>query len=350
MKLRTVLFVALCGAPGLALASTESFQHPLSLGMRGEDVRELQKVLNRDTETSIANTGAGSPGNETDYFGPATKRALIKFQEKFANEILAPAKLARGNGYVGVYTRVKLNALSALAVSGKSSSPSSALSPAPSSVTTSAPLVVSPSALATTTPASQNPNLKNIDLYINKIKQDGLKRGLSPRTLTLIEDKIRVGAATTTDFRKQFFDNQKAAYSKKVSENTPKSPTGELLWKAISFIEGIFSPQKANAALGLPFGGYIVFVDPLLCDCPPGITQIFVASANPNPLQSNLLLNYVDGSEGFLWHNIPEPGIATLGTYVPLVQSCWTWVVEACVPIPAEGQITPMVGSSQLPL
>lgn len=343
MKLRTVLLVALCVAPVFSFAGAESFKRSLSLGMRGEDVRELQKMLNRDTETRVAEIGQGSPHNETDYFGPATKRALVKFQEKYESEILAPAKLAHGNGYVGFYTRVKLNALSALvANTGRDGSPVAPL-PTASSTATSAP------AIATT--ASQNPNLKNIDLYINKIKQDGLKQGLSSNTLSLIENKIRTGAATTTDFRKQFFDNQKAAYNKKVSENTPKSPADELLGEAISFIEGIFSPKKANAALvGVPFGGYIVYVNPFICDCPPGITQVFVASANPNPLQSNLLLNYVDGSEAFLWHNIPEPGIATLGTYVPLVPSCWTWVVEACIPIPAEGQITPMVGSSLSPL
>lgn len=341
MKIRTALFVALCVSPVFSFATTESFPRSLGLGMRGSDVRGLQKVLNRDMDTRIASTGTGSPGNETDYFGPATKRALVKFQEKYASDVLAPAKLVRGNGYAGPYTRAKLNMLATLAV-GTGDTRVPAIAPAVSAVT-------APIASTSTTTALQNPNLVNIDLYINKVKENGLKGGLSVETLSLIENKIRTGAATTTDFRKQFFDYQKAAYNKKVLENTPKSPVAAVLWKATSFVEEIFSPQKANAALGLPFGGYIGYVNPIICDCPPGIiTQIFVSSLNPNPLQSNLLLNYMNDSELFLWHNIPKPGIAVLGMYLPAIPSCWTYVGLACVLIPAEGQITPEVGSSPI--
>lgn len=35
----------------------------------------------------LASVGPGSPGNETDYFGPLTQEALQKFQETFADEI-----------------------------------------------------------------------------------------------------------------------------------------------------------------------------------------------------------------------------------------------------------------------
>lgn len=343
MKMRIVLFVALCATPVFSFAAIGSFQRSLGLGMRGNDVREMQKVLNSDTETLIAVAGAGSPGNETDYFGPRTMRALVKFQEKYAREVLTPAGLAHGNGYVGLYTRTKLNALSVLTMSvgGKVATSGQVAPPRPAS--------------ATTTTASLNPNLENIDLYIDKIKENGIKQGLSSSTLSLLENKIRIGAATTTDFRKQFFDYQRAMYEKKVSENTPRSPVFAFLDKAISFVGEIFSIKKANALLGLPFGGYLVYVNPIICDCPtPGlITQLFVASANPNPLQSNLLMNYINGSELFNWHNIPMPGIAVLGMYIPDPLSCWTWIPATppfCVPIPAEGLITPEVGSSLLPL
>ncbi len=73
----------------------------LYLGISGEDVRSLQKLLNRNGYT-VAATGSGSVGNESTYFGPATQRAVIKYQT--ANRIPAA-------GYVGIITRASLSLL-----------------------------------------------------------------------------------------------------------------------------------------------------------------------------------------------------------------------------------------------
>ena len=67
----------------------------------------LQQVLNRDANTMVAAEGAGSPGNETNYFGPATLRAVQKFQEKYGIATVGVA----GYGTVGPRTRAKLNEL-----------------------------------------------------------------------------------------------------------------------------------------------------------------------------------------------------------------------------------------------
>lgn len=102
-------------SPTILFSATIDFTRTLSLGSRGEDVRELQKFLNTDSDTTIATSGAGSIGNETDYYGQATKRAVIKFQEKYREEILKPVGLLSGTGFFGASTRLKVNKLLSVA-------------------------------------------------------------------------------------------------------------------------------------------------------------------------------------------------------------------------------------------
>lgn len=83
------------------------FNTNMKLGSRGTDVMNLQKVLNAYPQTRVAESGAGSPGMETTYFGPATRAAANKFQALHLVElgITAPT----GNVFAG--TRGLLNAI-----------------------------------------------------------------------------------------------------------------------------------------------------------------------------------------------------------------------------------------------
>ena len=74
----------------------------LAIGMRGDDVKALQEIL-------IKEGVWGKPDiKASGYFGPITKTAVIKFQEKYTSEILEPLGLFKGTGFVGPSTRTYL--------------------------------------------------------------------------------------------------------------------------------------------------------------------------------------------------------------------------------------------------
>jgi hypothetical protein len=125
-----VLLLLVASGPVTAQTNTASiFTQNLSLGSSGAQVVLLQKLLNTDPDTRIATTGIGSPGNETEYFGSLTRAAVIRFQEKYADDILTPSGLSQGNGRVGAYTRAKLNSLSAHSITPTSPTTTSPIAP-----------------------------------------------------------------------------------------------------------------------------------------------------------------------------------------------------------------------------
>ncbi len=86
------------------------FSKNLTLGSTGTDVKNLQIFLNNQGFI-VSTIGTGSKGKESAFFGPATQKALIKFQEYYAKDILIPNGLTKGTGYFGPATIKKVNAL-----------------------------------------------------------------------------------------------------------------------------------------------------------------------------------------------------------------------------------------------
>src|SRR3989338_4269373 len=93
------------GTGGACPALSRSLQQ----GSNGADVKALQVFLNGSASTQIAVTGAGSPGNESTYFGGLTKAAVVKFQS--ANGVSAI-------GIVGPATRAAIAAVCGGTVTG----------------------------------------------------------------------------------------------------------------------------------------------------------------------------------------------------------------------------------------
>jgi len=85
--------------------SCQKITRNLFLGQRGPEVSCLQEFL------KLQGPEIYPEGLVTGYFGPLTKRAVVRFQEKYWQEILKPWGLTKGTGFVGQTTRAKIEQL-----------------------------------------------------------------------------------------------------------------------------------------------------------------------------------------------------------------------------------------------
>ncbi len=103
----TIIILSVFGMMS-AVHSQELFERNLRFGDQGQDVQRLQEFLNRHG-APVSDTGPGSHGNETDFFGTKTFRAVKIFQELNQSIILEPLGLSVGTGNFFSSTRNLVN-------------------------------------------------------------------------------------------------------------------------------------------------------------------------------------------------------------------------------------------------
>lgn len=89
-------------APASVVSPPIALSRQLDFGTTGADVKELQKFLNR-VGFQLASTGAGASGEETEYFGELTQKALQKFQAA-QGIVTSGDPITTGYGRVGPQT------------------------------------------------------------------------------------------------------------------------------------------------------------------------------------------------------------------------------------------------------
>jgi len=88
---------------GKKTISCQQLVNNLYFGMQSPEVSCLQEFLKSQGSEIYPE------GLTTGYFGFLTQAAVIRFQEKYASEILTPLGLDKGTGLVGSATRAKIN-------------------------------------------------------------------------------------------------------------------------------------------------------------------------------------------------------------------------------------------------
>ena len=88
---------------GVPPGSCSQISSNLSFGSTGNEVICLQQFFKNQ------GTDIYPEGLVTGNFGSLTLQAAIRFQEKYAADILTPIGLSKGTGYVGIQTRTKIN-------------------------------------------------------------------------------------------------------------------------------------------------------------------------------------------------------------------------------------------------
>ena len=179
-------------APAAVSAISGTITRILSKGITSPQVRVLQQILNSDADTRIAASGAGSPGSETEFLGPATLRAVQKFQVKYG--IAKPGDDGYGN--VGPKTRAKLNEVAVKAVLGVPTA-------VPAAVPTTAPAITTvPSGTTISRPLSKGTTNAEVKVLQQVLNSDPDTQVSSSGAGSPGNETLFLGPATTRAVQK----------------------------------------------------------------------------------------------------------------------------------------------------
>lgn len=102
---KKALLEKLSGQQALKITCQTSFDRAMALGDKGDNVKCLQTFL----------AGQGSDiypaGTVSGFYGSLTQQAVVRFQAKYASEILTPLGLTAPTGRVGLATLAKIRSL-----------------------------------------------------------------------------------------------------------------------------------------------------------------------------------------------------------------------------------------------
>ena len=166
------------------------FSRVLSPGASHADVKRLQQLLNAAPDTRIAESGVGSIGNETMYFGSLTTKAIQKFQMKYG--VAAPGEVGYGN--FGPKTRAKVQEVFISSVS-----PASQSAPA---VTEPSSVSMPPVSAAFTRPLSPGASHADVKRLQQLLNSDPDTRIAESGVGSLGSETMYFGALTTKAIQK----------------------------------------------------------------------------------------------------------------------------------------------------
>ncbi len=223
--------------------------------------------------------------------------------------------------------------------------PDSAEEPAPVPVAQS-PIVVNLPRVNTQSQPSAvsngSPNGRNLDRFLSSFETMATKKNIPADKIAKLKSQIRLDAASTTDFRKQFLDTVKSNQIKRTRSLNDAGTFGNFLSDTSELILGLLHPKQA-LALGLdgdPFGGAVIYPYPCVC------SANWLVLIEPLAPDYVFMLSYEPFSQAYLNYNMPY-GEWLLGMYEPDEGYCEIYIPPyECYEVPTEGLITPTVGSS----